>query len=205
MDRLVPREGEGEDGANGGELDGAEGLVVVHSRALGEAPKDPTGLVAVKGAVQGQLVAKKPLADDHVSAWWTRYQVTGVVGQQGRVLLHSAVLVGVGEGGANEGEYQVGVRRSGSRISCQDQPIDGAENIGCTPSHNQVDMPEVAVDGDRVVHGNLGASRRGVGSRGHGLLATVIDDGKVDESSSARRQARVSGSQEIGTPAAVVD
>jgi hypothetical protein len=32
MDRLVPREGEGEDIANGGELDdGAEGLVVVHS------------------------------------------------------------------------------------------------------------------------------------------------------------------------------
>jgi hypothetical protein len=54
MDRPVPGEGEGEDDANGGELDdGAEGLVVVHSGALGEALKDPTGLIAVEGAVQG--------------------------------------------------------------------------------------------------------------------------------------------------------
>jgi hypothetical protein len=65
MDRSVPREGEGEDGVNGGELDvGAEGLVVVHSGALGEAPKDPMGLVAVERAVQGQLVVKEPLASD---------------------------------------------------------------------------------------------------------------------------------------------
>jgi hypothetical protein len=59
MDRPVAGKGEGEDGANSGELDDrAEGLVVVHSGALGEAPKDPTGLVAVEGAVRGQLVAK---------------------------------------------------------------------------------------------------------------------------------------------------
>jgi hypothetical protein len=59
MDRPVPSEGEGEDDANGGELDdGAQGLVVIHSGALGEAPKDPTGLVAVKGVVRGQLVAE---------------------------------------------------------------------------------------------------------------------------------------------------
>jgi hypothetical protein len=47
MDRPVS----GEDDANGGELDdGAEGLIIVHSRALGETLKDPTGLVAVEGA-----------------------------------------------------------------------------------------------------------------------------------------------------------
>jgi hypothetical protein len=50
MDRPVPRE----DGSNGGELDNvAEGLIVVHSCTLGEASKDPTGLIAVKGAVRG--------------------------------------------------------------------------------------------------------------------------------------------------------
>jgi hypothetical protein len=59
MDRLVTGEGEGEDGANSGELDDRdEGLVVVHSGALCEAPKDPTCLVAVEGAIRGQLVAK---------------------------------------------------------------------------------------------------------------------------------------------------
>jgi hypothetical protein len=59
MDRPVLGEGEGEDGVNSGELDdGTEGLIVVHSGALGEAPKDPMGLVAVKGVVRGKLVAK---------------------------------------------------------------------------------------------------------------------------------------------------
>jgi hypothetical protein len=90
MDRPVLGEGEGEDGSNCGELDdGAKGLAVVHSGALGEASKDPTGLVAVEGAVRGQFVAKKPLVGDHVGAWWTQYQVPGVLGQQGYILLHS--------------------------------------------------------------------------------------------------------------------
>jgi hypothetical protein len=52
VDRLVPGEGEGEEGPNGVELDdGAEGLIVVNSGVLGEAPKDPTGLVAVERAI----------------------------------------------------------------------------------------------------------------------------------------------------------
>jgi hypothetical protein len=69
MDRPVPGEGEGENGSNGGKLDdGAEDLIVVHSGALGEAPKDPTGLIAVEGAVRGQLVAKNPLVGYHVGA-----------------------------------------------------------------------------------------------------------------------------------------
>jgi hypothetical protein len=59
MDHPDPGESEGEDNVNSGELDdGAKGLIVVHSGALGEALKDPTGLVAVKGAVRGKLVAK---------------------------------------------------------------------------------------------------------------------------------------------------
>jgi hypothetical protein len=70
MYRLVPKEGERENGPNGGELDdGAKGLVVVHYGMLDEAPKDPTGLVAVKGAIRGQLAAKNPLVGDHIGAW----------------------------------------------------------------------------------------------------------------------------------------
>ena len=42
----------------GGELDdGTEGLIIVHSGALGEASKDPAGLVAVEGAIRSKLVA----------------------------------------------------------------------------------------------------------------------------------------------------
>jgi hypothetical protein len=145
--------------------DGVEGLVVVHSGALSEAPKDPTGLVAIEGAVRGQLVAKKPLACDHVSAWWTRHQVPGVVGQQGHVLfLHRATLVGAHEGSANKGGDLGGVWRSVSRISCQNQPVNEAKNADCAPSHHQVDVLEVAVDADQVVHtgAQCGLSRRRV-------------------------------------------
>jgi hypothetical protein len=67
MDRPVPREGE--DGANGGELDdGVEGLVVVYFGALGEVSKDPTALVAVEGAIRSQPVAKEPLACEHIGS-----------------------------------------------------------------------------------------------------------------------------------------
>jgi hypothetical protein len=75
MDRPVSGEDEGEDGVNGGKLDhGVEGLIVVYSGVLGEASKDPTGLVAVEGAIRSQLVAKEPLAGDHVGV--------GVVGER---------------------------------------------------------------------------------------------------------------------------
>jgi hypothetical protein len=48
---------------DGGELDNrADGLIVVHSRALGEASNDLAGLVAVEGAIRSQLVAR-----------WTRH------------------------------------------------------------------------------------------------------------------------------------
>jgi hypothetical protein len=82
VDRSVSEEGEGEDDANGGELDdGTEGLIIIHSGALGEAPKDLAGLIAVEGAIQSQLMAKEPLAGDHISVVWTRHQVPCVVGQ----------------------------------------------------------------------------------------------------------------------------
>jgi hypothetical protein len=62
MDRPVSGEGEGEDGTNDGELDGgAEGLVVVYSGALGEAPKDPTDLVAIEETSEVSLWRKSQL------------------------------------------------------------------------------------------------------------------------------------------------
>jgi hypothetical protein len=81
VDRPVPGEGKGEDGADGGELDDrTEGLIVVHAGSLGEALKNPAGLVAVKGAIRSQLVAKEPLASDHISVGQAWHQVPGVVG-----------------------------------------------------------------------------------------------------------------------------
>jgi hypothetical protein len=50
----------------------AEGLIVVGSRALSETPKDPTGLVAIKGPVSTELVRKDPLASDNVRAQRSR-------------------------------------------------------------------------------------------------------------------------------------
>jgi hypothetical protein len=121
MDRPILGEGKGEDDTNGGELDDkAEGLIVVHSGALGEAPKDPTCLVVVEGAIRSQLVAEEPLAGDHVSARRTWHQVLGVVGQQARVLLlHGPTPVWVNEGGANGGGDWGGVQWSSGRISSQ--------------------------------------------------------------------------------------
>jgi hypothetical protein len=73
------------------------------------------------------------------------------------------------------------------------------------PSHHRLDVSGVAVDGNRVVNMRLGAGRRSVRSRGHGLLATVIDGDGLSEANHARRRPRVIGSQGSSAPAAVVD
>jgi hypothetical protein len=91
----------------------------------------------------------------------------------------------VGEGGANGGGDQEGVRRSGSHVSHQDQLVDGAENAGCATSHHRVDVPEVAVRGDRVVHRGLDAGQRGAESS--------------STCSSAKRVALVKRARSMGT------
>jgi hypothetical protein len=111
----------------------------------------------------------------------------------------------VGEGSANGGGHRGCVRWSAGRISCQDQPIDGAKNASGAPSHHLVDVPRVAVDGDRVVYWRLGAGRRNVGSGGYGRLAAVIDDGGVGKAARARRRARVGKRRGSGVAATVVD
>jgi hypothetical protein len=102
--QLVDRPVLGEDIPNDCELDDEiEGLVVVHSRALSETPKDPMGLLPIQRAVVHELVAENPLVGDHVGARGIRHQVPSVVGQQDRVLLHGAIQVGIDESGANVG------------------------------------------------------------------------------------------------------
>jgi hypothetical protein len=126
-----------------------------------------------------------------------------VVGQEGRVLLlHSTTPMWVGEGSANGGGHRGSVGWSVGRSSCQDQPVDGAENASGAPSHHRVDVPRVAVDGDRVVYGRLGANRRNVESGGYGRLAVVIDDSGVGEAGHARRRDRVGGRRGSGVAVA---
>jgi hypothetical protein len=151
-------------------------------------------------------VAKEPLTGDHVGAWWTQPQVLGVVGQQGCVLLlNSATSVGVDKGGTNGGVDRGGIRRSGCHVSRQDQSVNGAENAGCATSHRRVDVPWVKVDGDRMVHGRLGAGQWGIKSRGRVPFATVVDKGGVGEASRVRRRVQVSGSGGSSSPTTVVD
>jgi hypothetical protein len=59
----------GEHRVNSGQFyNRAEGLGVVDSGALSEPPKDPMGLVAIKGPVSTELVCEDPLVDDNVGA-----------------------------------------------------------------------------------------------------------------------------------------
>jgi hypothetical protein len=107
-------------------------------------------------------VAKEPLIGDHIGARRTRHQVPGVVGQQDRVLLlHSPTPMWIGEGGANGGGDRRGARWSSGRISDHNQLIAGPKDTSGALSHHQVDVPRVAVNGDRVVHRWLRAGRRG--------------------------------------------
>jgi hypothetical protein len=64
-----------------------------------------------------------------------------VIGQEGRILLHSASPVWVGESGANGGGDRGSVQWSGNRISCQDQSVDRSKNAGGAPGHHRVDVP----------------------------------------------------------------
>jgi hypothetical protein len=95
-------------------------------------------------------VAENSFAHNHVGAWWTGHQVPSVVGQQGRVLLHSATQVWID---ANRGGNWGGIQRG---FSHQDQPVYGVENTGRATSYHWVNVVRVTEDGDQVVHRRLG-------------------------------------------------
>lgn len=68
-----------------------------------------------KPTIDLDIVTKNPLVGDNVSAKGTWHQVLGVVGKQGRILLYSTMLVGIGERGTNEGGSRQGTRSGGGR------------------------------------------------------------------------------------------
>jgi hypothetical protein len=91
---------------DGGRLDdGAEGIIVVHPRALSQLPKDPASLVLVKRAIRLELVLEDPLAGDGIGPRRPRNQVPHAVRQHDLILLlHSATLVGVHEHATDIGQ-----------------------------------------------------------------------------------------------------
>jgi hypothetical protein len=90
-------EGQREHHADSGRLHNrAEGLIVVDSRALSEAPKNPSSLVSLQGTIGPPLVRPDPLAGEDVGAERTGHQIPRLVGDERRVLLrHRPMPVGV--------------------------------------------------------------------------------------------------------------
>jgi hypothetical protein len=69
VDYLFLGEREEVDGPNGGELHSeAEGLIVLHSRAISKATKNPTRRVPIEGTIGLELAPKDPLASDYIDA-----------------------------------------------------------------------------------------------------------------------------------------
>jgi hypothetical protein len=56
----------------------AQGLIVVDSGVLSETPKDPTGLVPIKGPISMMFVCEDPLAGDYVGALRSGNQLPGL-------------------------------------------------------------------------------------------------------------------------------
>jgi hypothetical protein len=103
------RDSSGEYRANSGRFyNRAESLVIDDSGALSETPKDPTGLVAIKGPVSTELVREDPLACDNVGVLRSGNQLPHPIADQGSVLfLHSHTPMGIGKrsmsGGGDRG------------------------------------------------------------------------------------------------------
>ena len=133
-----------------------EGLIVVHTRPLGETPKNPASLVALQCAISPTLMRPDPLTSHHIATRWMRHEVPRLVGKESRVLLfHCATLVRIRQGVADRGGY----RRDPRLALC------GGEGRGLRrhqTSHHGMYMPRIPVDDWRVVHLRLDsrASRR---------------------------------------------
>jgi hypothetical protein len=75
--------------------------------ALSETPKDPTGLVEIKGPVSTELVCENPLAGDNVGALRSGNQLPGPIADQGAILfLHSRTSIRIDKRNTSEGGDQ---------------------------------------------------------------------------------------------------
>jgi hypothetical protein len=89
------RDSQREHGADHGRLDHrTKGLIVVNTRSLDEAMKNPVSLVLLQRTVGVELVLKNPFVGDDVGANGARDKIPGVVGNQGsKLFFHGAVPV----------------------------------------------------------------------------------------------------------------
>jgi hypothetical protein len=117
LNELGTKDSHGEHRVNSGRFyNRDEGLVVVDSGALSETPKDPTGLVAIKGPVSTELVRENSLAGDNVGALRSGNQLSDPIADQGPVfVLHNRTPMGISKrsmsGGGDRGRRQGRGRR----------------------------------------------------------------------------------------------
>jgi hypothetical protein len=95
MNWLGARDSQREHGVDHGQLDHrTKGLIVVNTRSLDEAMKNPVSLVLLQRTVGVELVLKNPFVGDDVGANGARDKIPGVIGNQGsKLFFHSVVPV----------------------------------------------------------------------------------------------------------------
>jgi hypothetical protein len=147
-----------------------EGLVIVHPGTLHEATQDTASLVLIQGAICLHLQLEDPFLGDHIGAREAGHHVPGVVRLQGLVLHR----VGVGERTTDIG-WLGGERRRGGRR--ENQAVNRPEDTGDSSGNHWVDMPEVPVEGNGVIHQRLLAR----GSQGIDPTTSLVDVNGVRE------------------------
>jgi hypothetical protein len=106
LNGLVMGDSSGEHCVNSGQFyNRVEGLIVVDSGALSETPKDPMGLLAIKGLISTKFVREDPLNGDNVGAPRSENQHPGPIADQGFVLFrHSRTTMEIGKRSTSEGD-----------------------------------------------------------------------------------------------------
>jgi hypothetical protein len=101
----ITRESNTEDYVNSGRLDDrAESLIIVDTRTLGEAAKNPACLVSIKRPIRVKLVFEYPFVGDDIGKRRPADEGPGVVSDQSlELILHSMPPVGIVESVAIRG------------------------------------------------------------------------------------------------------